>query len=301
MKIKPFLKWAGGKSQLLPEICKRYPSTLGTSICKYAEPFVGAGAVLFDVLRSFQLEAVYISDMNAELINTYCVLQNDAEPLIQMLQTMQDSFIPLADAERRIYYNFKRARFNQLKRYTAHSCELAALFIFLNRTCFNGLYRVNDKGEYNVPMGAYKCPLICDAENLRNVSTALAGVTIVHGDYSASKAFLDSSTFMYIDPPYRPLSITSNFTSYTEGGFNDEAQIRLAHFVLQCVQQGVSVLVSNSDPKNTAPTDEFFDVLYKPLSIDRISATRMINSSASDRGPITELLMYNPATSIRRT
>ena len=169
--------------------------------------------------------------------------------------------------------------------------EIASLFIFLNRTCFNGLYRVNSKGEYNVPIGSYKAPLICDEDNLRQVSQALSRVQIVCGDYRNSNFFVDSNTFVYFDPPYRPLNATSNFTAYTENAFDDKSQSELAEYIQELSDRGAYVLASNSDPKNINPEDDFFDDLYSRMRIMRISASRMINSNASSRGKISELLI----------
>ncbi len=247
---KPFLKWAGGKGQLLKEIESYYPFESG-KITKYAEPFVGGGAVLFDILNKFDLEQVYISDINAELINTYCTVRDDIDALIERLWALQNEYVPLDTDKRREYYTAKRERFNALKADSTECAdtEKAALMIFLNKTCFNGLYRVNKKGLFNVPMGAYKNPLICDETNLRAVSEKLSGVNIVCGDYRESAEFIDEKTFAYFDPPYRPLTDTASFTAYTENAFDDNAQIELAHFVDAMHEKGARVVVSNSDKK----------------------------------------------------
>lgn len=293
-KVKPFLKWAGGKSQLLPEIQKYYPFDNRT-ITKYAEPFVGGGAVLFDILSKFNLQSVYISDINAELINTYRMIKDDVDRLIDMLFTMQNEFLPLTTERRKAYYLAKRKRFNSLilNGNKDNNIEKAALMIFLNKTCFNGLYRVNKKGLFNVPMGSYKNPLICDEENLRAVSKKLQNVTIVCGDYRKSASFIDENTFVYFDPPYRPLTDTSSFTAYTENLFNDEAQIGLAHFVDDMHKKGAKIVISNSDPKNSNAEDDFFDRIYAAHNIKRVEASRMINSNSQARGKIKELLISN--------
>ncbi len=173
-RLKPIIKWAGGKSQLLPEIRLRYPVELGKSINKYAEPFIGGAAVLLDILGSYDLQAVFISDTNAELINLYGTLRDRVEELIKLLHRYRDEFLPLTTEDRKKYYYAKRERFNKLKHETSQNLELAALFVFINKTCFNGLYRVNSKGDFNVPMGVYSAPPICDDDNLRRVSAALA-------------------------------------------------------------------------------------------------------------------------------
>ncbi|MDD7761431.1 MAG: DNA adenine methylase [Firmicutes bacterium] len=291
---KPFLKWAGGKGQLLKEIRKHYPFD-NCPVNKYAEPFVGGGAVLFDILNMYKLEKVYISDINQILIDTYTVIRDDVFSLIVQLNKLQDEFIPLNTANRKDYYLSKRKEFNKIinSKEKILMVERAALMIFLNKTCFNGLYRVNKKGEFNVPMGAYKSPLICDIDNLLAVSDKLKNVEINCADYRESSNFIDDKTFVYIDPPYRPLTKTANFTSYTSTNFDDKEQIELANFVNDIDLKGAKILISNSDPKNTDKDDNFFDELYSSRKILRIDANRMINSKADNRGRISELLISN--------
>ena len=243
--VKPFLKWAGGKGQLIKEIEQYYPFA-NSKITKYAEPFVGGCAVLFDVLNKYDLEEVYISDINSELINTYHIIRDNIDDLIEILSAMQGDFIPLDTERRKEYYLNKRSRFNELKVNGDKSINLekAALMIFLNKTCFNGLYRVNKKGLFNVPMGSYKNPLICDENNLRAVSEKLQKVKIVCDDYKKSADFIDENTFVYFDPPYRPITDTASFTAYTENLFNDEEQIELAKFVDNMHRKGAKIVVS---------------------------------------------------------
>lgn len=293
--VKPFLKWAGGKGQLIKEIETYYPFNKLKEVSKYAEPFVGGGAVLFDILSKYDLDEVYISDINKELINTYCIVRDHVEELIDYLSDYQKSFLPLNNEQRKKYYLNKRERFNCLKinGNKQTNIEKAALMIFLNRTCFNGLYRVNRKGLFNVPMGNYKNPCICDSDNLKKVSNKLQKVEIVCGDYRKAKDFIDENTFVYFDPPYRPLNNTSSFTAYTENSFNDECQIELAKFVSELDEKGAKIVLSNSDPKNTNEQDDFFDKIYSDQFIRRVNATRMINSKASARGKIKELLISN--------
>lgn len=293
--LKPFVKWAGGKGQLLSTMREAYPAELGKTITKYAEPFVGGGAVLFDILSQFSLDSVYISDINAELINTYTVIRDDVEALIEQLEALQHDYVPMDTEERKKFYYNKRDRFNALKLRGAvnDNVEQAALFVFLNKTCFNGLYRVNRSGMFNVPMGAYKNPCISDTENLMNVSHALQNVTIVCADYRQSADFIDNHTFAYFDPPYRPLTATSGFTSYMEDVFDDVAQSSLAEFISKMDMAGAKVVASNSDPKNADTDDDFFDVLYQKHRIRRIQATRMINCKSEFRGKISELLISN--------
>ena len=233
---------------------------------------------MFDILSKYDLEEIYISDINAELINTYRIIRDDIDVLIDMLYIMQNDFIPLDTDARKAYYMENRERFNDLKVNGNESIniEKAALMIFLNKTCFNGLYRVNKKGLFNVPMGAYKNPMICDETNLIE-----------------SADFIDENTFVYFDPPYRPITDTASFTAYTENLFNDEEQIELAKFVDDMSRKGAKVVVSNSDPKNSNTEDNFFDNIYSTHKIKRVEATRMINCNSEARGKIKELLISN--------
>lgn len=292
-KVKPFLKWAGGKGQLLPEIQKFYP--FDNKVNKYAEPFVGGGAVLFDVLEKFDLEEVYISDINEDLINTYRCVRDYPCELIELLMKMQNDFLS-GDMEcRKKFYITQRELFNSIKvsYNTKDNINKAALMIFLNKTCFNGLYRVNKKGKFNVPIGSYKNPLICDDKNIVNASKKLQNIRISCGDYRESQNFIDENTFVYFDPPYRPLTGTAAFTAYTENGFGDGEQRKLAEYVKLLDEKGAKIVVSNSDPKNVNEEDDFFDNIYSSLKIIRVYANRMINSKAKSRGKISELLITN--------
>lgn len=289
--VKPFLKWAGGKAQILDNIRMKYPQGLGKSVTKYAEPFVGGGAVLFDILSNYQLEEIYISDINRELILAYRTIRNSVDELVSHLKHLERAYLPANETERKKLYYRNRVRFNSLKLAHDESPEIAALFIAINRTCFNGLYRVNSKGEFNVPQGGYKNPRICDTENLIAISEKLKNVQIVCGDYKESMKFIDENTFAYFDPPYRPLNESSSFTAYTQNGFRDKEQIELAEFIDKMSSRGAFVVASNSDPKNTDEQDAFFDELYSRHKIFRISASRAINSVGSGRGMINELLI----------
>ena len=290
----PFVKWAGGKTQLLPEIRKHYPHR----IKKYCEPFVGGGAVLFDVLQKCHPEEVLINDVNAELINTYSQIKNNCNFLTEQLSRIQLKYKSQTLEENRNFFYEKRSRYNELKinRNDTENLEKAALFIFLNKTCFNGLYRVNKKGEFNVPFNNAKNPQICDEENLKACSELLKNIQMKTGDYSCCKDFIDNETFVYLDPPYRPLTQTAAFTSYSENQFSEKDQIELGKFIAEISSKGAKVLASNSDPKNTNKNDNFFDDLYSNFAIERISASRMINSNAKKRGAISELLISNIAS-----
>ena len=291
--LKPFVKWVGGKSQLVDEIEKMLPTDGEKVLTKYAEPMVGGGALFFSILSKYDFEELYISDINAELINAYKVIKDDVYNLIAKLNEMQMLFLPMDENGRKYFYYSIREKFNSTVLSTETATEKAAQFIFLNKTCFNGLYRVNRKGQFNVPMGAYKNPTICDDENLRNIHEALQNVTIVCGDYSLSKSFIDKDTFVYLDPPYRPISETSGFTAYNTDVFDDNEQIRLAQFIDEINKSGAKIVLSNSDPKNVNEEDNFFDDLYRNYKINRVEASRAINSKGDKRGKINELLICN--------
>lgn len=293
MLAKPFIKWVGGKSQLLEEIRAKYPS----KIEKYCEPFVGGGAVLFDILSKFKPSQILINDINKELINTYSQIKNNCERMISQLSEIQAIYKNHSVEENKEFFYEKRARYNELKvnGNDAENLEKAVLFIFLNKTCFNGLYRVNSKGLFNVPFNSAKNPLLCDEENLRACSKLLQSVEMQVGDYKECKSFIDDKTFVYIDPPYRPLTQTAEFTSYSENGFTDKEQIELSNFITEISNNGAMVLASNSDPKNANENDNFFDELYSNFEIERVQASRMVNSNARQRGPINELLISNIA------
>lgn len=289
---KPFLKWAGGKTQLLKDIYQYIDRA--SNIKKYAEPFVGGGALLFNMLSKYNLEHVYISDINPALINVYKQVRENVDLLIEELSKIEQAFLALDTEKRKFFYLDKRKKFNETNlNDNASKLKSAALFIFLNKTCFNGLYRVNRRGEFNVPIGSYKNPQICDEGNLKAVSKLLQKVEIVCGDYRKSFKFIDKNTFVYFDPPYRPLSGTSNFTSYTANSFNDEHQKELAEYFSKIDAKKAKILLSNSDPKNNNPHDMFFDKLYSKYNISRVLASRIINCDGKSRGQLTELLISN--------
>ena len=291
-QARPFIKWVGGKTQLLNEVSKSLPRDFASSQhVTYVEPFVGGGAVMFWILQEYpNIERAVINDINQELICTYRVIQVNVEELIAELAHIQDEYIPLGSEDRKAYFMEKRARFNTKK---TTPVETAALFIFLNRTCFNGLYRVNSKGKFNVPHGKYANPRICDADNLPACSAVLQKVEILCGDFSETGRYAGPNTLFYFDPPYKPITETSSFTSYAKEGFNDDEQVRLRDFCDQISKDKALFVASNSDPKGVNPSENFFDTLYNHFIIKRVSATRMINSDASGRGAISELIISN--------
>lgn len=299
-KAKPFVKWAGGKGQLLPEINKRLPRELYEGrINRYIEPFVGSGALLFHILQNFHFKEAYILDINPEIILVYNVIKHDVDSLIQLLEFMQKEYLSLNFEDRRDYYYKQRDSFNSelntfdFNTFGKHSVKRAAQFIFLNRTCYNGLFRVNKSGYFNVPMGGYKRPTICNKQNLLSINRLLQKVIILSADYKQSEHFIDSNSFVYFDPPYRPLTKTSNFTSYSKNHFKECHQIELSNFFKKMSQKGAFLLLSNSDPKNINPEDNFFEDIYNGFIIERVNARRNISSKSTSRGNISELLIRN--------
>lgn len=292
--VKPFVKWAGGKNSLIPQITKYYPFELKNGfIERYIEPFVGGGAVLIDILQKYEVKEAYAFDINIDLINCYNVIKNNVEELINELDKKEIKFIALNDEERQNYFYDIRAEYNSYKLKDELDVKRASEFIFLNRTCFNGLYRVNKEGKFNVPCGKYKNPTICDSSNLRNLSELIKNVIFEYGDYRKSKKYVNNNTFVYFDPPYRPLSVTSGFTSYTKEDFNDDDQKELAKYYNELSLKNAKLMLSNSNPKNVNKNDNFFEDIYKGFCINEVSAKRMINSNAKGRGEISELLITN--------
>lgn len=294
-KPKPFLKWAGGKTQLLNDIKAKFPYK-GNDRFSYVEPFIGSGAVLFWVLNNFQnLKSVVINDINEDLINSYITIKlsvNDLIPVLREYEKEYHSLAELAEKKKEYYYS-KRKLFNSRN---SGQIEQAALFIFLNRTCFNGLYRVNNKNEFNVPIGSYKRPLICDENNLLVVSKSLQKVKILSGDFEQTINYADENALFYLDPPYKPLSPTSSFNSYAKDEFNDSEQIRLKFFCDKLDQLNSKWILSNSDLKSKDPSDNFFDELFAKYQVSRVLAKRSINADSSKRGMLTELLISNMET-----
>jgi DNA adenine methylase len=296
-KAKPFLKWAGGKTQLIYDIERVLPIDITQNNFTYIEPFVGSGAVLFRMLNNFPtLKNAVINDINEDLINTYKTIVYKPKELISILEILQNEFHDLEGSEenKKLCYYEKRELYNTRK---SEQIGQAALFIFLNRTCFNGLYRVNRKNEYNVPMGSYKRPTICDKENILAVSEALQKVEILCGDFEQTLNFADQNTLFYFDPPYKPLSETSSFNSYAKDEFNDNEQVRLRDFCNKLDVLSHTWILSNSDVKGKDENDNFFDDLYSSFNIKRVNARRSINANPEKRGALKELLITNQVTS----
>ncbi len=297
---KPFLKWVGGKRQLLEQFEKLYPIELKTKKIKtYYEPFVGGGAVFFDVVQNYEVENAYLYDINDELILTYKVIQKDVHKLIEFLFRYDKQYKDLSEEKKKQYYyelreSYNLQRFNiDYNKYSENWVPRAAQAVFLNKTCFNGLFRFNSKGEFNSPMGRYKNPKIIDEQNLLNVSKLLGIAVIKKADFTEVKNDIKDNSFVYFDPPYRPISKTANFTSYSKFNFQDDEQLKLASLFYKLNQRGHKLMLSNSDPKNTNPEDDFFETMYSSYKITRVNAKRAINSNGNKRNSIKEIVVTN--------
>ena len=295
---KPFVKWAGGKTQLLGDIERMLPAGISQEEgVVYVEPFVGGGAVLFWMLQHFpNIRRAVINDINPHLITTYRVVKEQPGELVKQLKGVQDEYLPLKEEDRKEYYLGKRDVYNES---SLPDVERAALFIFLNRTCFNGLYRVNSKGKFNVPHGRYVNPRICDEGTIFADSQVLQRVEILCGDFADTLVYASPDALFYFDPPYKPLSRTSSFNSYAKEEFGDEEQMRLGDFCHEITGSGARFILSNSDVKGTDGQNDFFDDMYKAYHINRVLATRMVNANPDKRGTLTELLVRNYAETWR--
>lgn len=271
--VAPILKWVGGKRQLLPVISSHLPKNF--SKYKYFEPFLGGGAVLF----SLQPKKAVINDFNAELINVYQVIKNHPIELIEDLKTHENS------AE----YFYKIRQLDREKDFSNLSdIKKASRIIFLNKTCYNGLYRVNNSGEFNSPFGRYKNPNIVNEPTIKalNLYFNNNNIEILQGDYANIEPYLSSNSFVYLDPPYHPISETSNFTGYIKGGWNENEQMRLKQFCDELNSRGIKFLLSNSK-------SDFILEQYQDYNISTVQATRLINANAANRGNVDEVLIRN--------
>ena len=292
-KAKPFIKWVGGKGQLIEQLEALLPADFTErKNVTYIEPFVGGGAMLFYMLQTYpNIKSAVINDINPDLTLCYQVVRDNPTELINSLKDIQTQYHALkTEEERKTFFLEQRDRFN-IK--SLNAIENCTLFFFLNRTCFNGLYRVNKSGKFNVPFGKYITPTICDAATIYADSKLLQKVEIMTGDFEQTFDKIKGNTFFYFDPPYRPLSNTSSFNDYTKEDFNDDAQIRLKLFCDRLNEIGVNFMLSNSDCLGKNGTDRFFDDLFINYKIERVWASRNINSVASKRGKLTEIVISN--------
>lgn len=292
IKAKPFIKWVGGKTQLLEQLEANLPADFDKKEITYIEPFVGGGAMLFHMLQKHHnIKKAFINDINEDLIIAYQTVKNSSKDLITSLKNIQEEYYVIKNEEkRREYFLEMRKRYNTK---SLDFIENTTLFIFLNRTCFNGLYRVNKSGLFNVPFGKYTNPTICDEETIIADSELLKNVEILSGDFENTIELAEKNSFYYFDPPYRPLSNTSSFNDYTKEAFNDVAQKRLKLYCDKLSEHGALLMLSNSDCKGKNPNDTFFNDLYNTYHVSTVWASRNINANASKRGKLTELLIRN--------
>ena len=292
-KAKPFVKWVGGKSQLIGQLDAQLPADFGDwENATYIEPFVGGGAMLFYMLQRYpNIQHAIINDINSDLTTCYRTVRDTPVQLIESLQDIANAYHSLQTEEaRKDFFLAVRDRYNEKN---LESIENTTYFIFLNRTCFNGLYRVNKKGFFNVPFGKYLNPTICDPDTILGDSKLLQRVEILNGDFETTFEYAHVNTLFYFDPPYRPLSDTSSFNDYAKEVFNDDAQIRLKEYCDRVHKAGYKFMLSNSDCKEKNEEDDFFDVLYGAYKIERVWASRSINSKPNKRGKLTEILVHN--------
>lgn len=293
VKAKPFIKWVGGKGQLIDQLEALLPADFSErENVTYIEPFVGGGAMLFYMLNKYpNINSAVINDINPDLTLCYQVVRDNPTELIMALNDIQSEYYSLkSDEERKLFFLQKREHFNTK---SLNQIENTTLFFFLNRTCFNGLYRVNKAGKFNVPFGRYSKPKICDAETIYADSKILQKVEIMTGDFEHTINKTTGNTFFYLDPPYRPLSSTSSFNDYAKEEFNDDAQIRLKLFCDRLNELGVVFMLSNSDCMAKDGKDRFFDDLFVDYRIERVWASRNVNAIASKRGKLTEIVVGN--------
>ncbi|MBP5476575.1 MAG: DNA adenine methylase [Paludibacteraceae bacterium] len=288
MKAKPFVKWVGGKTQLIEQLEALLPADFDQwENVIYIEPFVGGGAMLFYMLQTHpNIKSAIINDINPDLTTCYKVVKEFPNELVESLKEIQKEYYSLKSEEsRKNYYLMMRDEFNTKQ---LNPIRNTTLFFFLNRTCFNGLYRVNKAGLFNVPFGRYETPTICDANTIYADSKLLEKVEILTGDYQETFSHAEGRTLFYFDPPYRPLNNTSSFNDYTKESFNDLAQHRLKEFCDKVEAAGYKFMLSNSDC-----ADMFFDDLYLQYVIDRVWASRSVNSNPNKRGKLQEILVHN--------
>lgn len=298
--MKPFIKWAGGKTELISILDSNIPNIFkdNNKINIYIEPFLGAGAFFFHITNNYDFDRIVLNDINFKLINVYKVIKTNYKNLIFYLDDIKKEYMSCDDESKKHMYLRIRNEFNDWD--SVNKIKQAANFIFLNKTCFNGLYRENKNGDFNVPFGKQYKPLIYNKKQIESISKTLNTkddkgknkIIILNKNYKDIYKYVVRGSFVYLDPPYRP--ITSNgFVNYTKTGFNDEEQKELAKFFDYITKKKAYGMLSNSDPKNLDINDNFFDELYKDYNIQRINASRVINCRGNSRGKVKELLITN--------
>jgi len=282
-QVKPFLKWVGGKTKLLSEIEKNLPKNLIKKRFNYVEPFLGGGAVFFHFIQKFDIEKAYLNDLNNKLIDVYSDVRDKNTELIQKLKKLESDYYGSSD--KKTFFLDKRNEFNTIKK----STQKSALFVFLNKTGFNGMYRENSKGEYNIPFGQMKAPVICNKDLLEKTSKLLNDKDITFFSKSFDKLILtEKDTFYYLDPPYRPISKTSSFTDYTKSSFNDKTQFLLKEYCEKIDEKGSLFMQSNSYSE-----DGFFQKLYHNRKINNLKVMRTISADGNKRNKAKEIIIKN--------
>lgn len=293
---KPFIKWAGGKGQLLSQLDEHLPQILSEREFTYIEPFVGGGAMLFHMLQKYpHIERVVINDINPYLTTAYRVVKDEPKELIERLSVLEHDYFALESEEaKKAFFLGVREIFNEED---LDAVDRTKYLMFLNRTCFNGLYRVNSRGKFNVPFGRNLNPTICNADTIKADSELLnrVDVVILNGDFEQTINYFNANglNFFYFDPPYRPLSTTSSFNSYAREEFNDAEQLRLRDYCRMLNDMGALWMLSNADCSAKNPEDLFFEEAYRYFNIHRVYASRSINANPTKRGKLTELLVNN--------
>lgn len=296
LNAKPFLKWAGGKGQLLSQLNELLPAGVYDREFTYIEPFVGGGAMLFHMLQKFpNIRRVVVNDINPYLVTAYRIIKDNPDELIKRLSILEHQYFSLEDEDaKKAFFLESRVIFNEK---TLDDIDRVKYLLFLNRTCFNGLYRVNAKGKFNVPFGRNLHPTICNSDTLKADSAALNRVDIIilNGDFERTIDHIGNGyNFFYFDPPYRPLNATSSFNSYAKEEFNDDEQIRLRDFCTMLNEhRNIEWMLSNSDCSAKNPEDTFFEDIYANFNINRVYASRAINANPTKRGKLSELLICN--------
>lgn len=297
---RPFVKWVGGKTQLINQLDSNFPTELRLGkVSTYIEPFVGGGAVFFHVAQNYPILRFILADTNSDLIIAFWTIRERVGQLITVLHDLQTDYLKLTEQKREKFYYSVRTQFNAAKSsvdvnsFSDSWIQRTSQLIFLNKTCFNGLFRVNSSGQFNVAFGKYDNPKICDPDNLVQVAHQFRRAEVYLCDFQQLLQFVEPTSFVYIDPPYRPLTETANFTGYSANTFTALDQQRLARFCHDIDAIGAHLLISNSDPSNVDPEDNFFQQTYPTFKFVQTAANRMINCHADKRGKINELLIMN--------
>ena len=283
LNIRPFLKWVGGKRKLIPQLEVKFPDYIKNNEFTYVEPFLGGGAMFFYLISKYSIKKAYLNDLNDKLIDCYKNIRDHGDNLVRQLKKLEKDYYSSKD--KKLFYLDRREEFNNL----SSSVKKSALLIFLNKTGFNGMYRENSKGEFNIPFGKMNNPAICNEESIVNVSNILNNNDVVFSSKSFEDVLIDEkNVFYYLDPPYRPISKTSDFTSYTSNKFDDELQLKLKDYCEDIHTNKGLFMQSNS-----YSTDSFFQNLYSKFNIDNINVTRTISADGTKREKIKEIVILN--------